>query len=51
MKDGEAVHSIVAFAPWLLSAGGVISATVIVWLTGKLIFPQISVARQVLFIE
>src|SRR5437773_1281799 len=47
VKVGVAGHSIVAFAPWaVVTAGGVVSITVIVWLRFVL-FPQPSLAVHV----
>jgi hypothetical protein len=51
VKVGEAGQSIVALAPALLIEGGVVSATVIVWLREALVLPQASTACQVLVSE
>ena len=48
VKLGEAVHSIVAFAPALPIVGACVSLIVIVWLTVVLEFPQLFVAIHVL---
>src|ERR1051325_5427520 len=50
VNDGVAVHSIVALAPAVPIVGGVVSTTVITWLTVALRFPQASTASQLLVI-
>ena len=50
LNDGVAVHSIVALAPAEPIVGGVVSTTVITWLTVALWLPQASTASQVLVI-
>src|SRR5438477_4650387 len=47
---GVAVHSIVALAPAEPMVGGVVSTTVITWLTVALWLPQASTASQLLVI-
>ena len=48
VNDGVAVHSIVALAPALPIAGGVVSVTVIVCVLVADVLPQASIASQVL---
>ena len=50
VKDGVAVHSIVASAPAAPIVGGVVSITVMTWLTVALWLPHASTASQVLVI-
>lgn len=45
---GVPVHEMVTLAPWPLTVGGMVSVTVMVWLTGFEMLPQASVALQVL---
>ena len=48
MNDGVAVHSIVASAPAVPIVGGVVSVTVIVCVLVADVFPQLSIASQLL---
>ena len=48
MNDGVAVHSIVASAPADPIVGGVVSVTVIVCVLVADVFPQLSIASQLL---
>src|SRR5207302_8527203 len=48
VKVGEAGHSTVPSAPWPPIVGGVLSTTLMVWLTVPLVLPQSSVAFQLL---
>src|SRR5438477_6137747 len=50
VNDGVAVHSIVALMPAEPIVGGVVSTTVITWLTVALWLPQVSPASHVLLI-
>ena len=48
VNEGVAVHSMVALAPAVPMLGGVVSTTVITWLTVALWLPQPSTASQLL---
>ena len=50
VNEGVAVHSIVELAPAAPIVGGVVSTTVITWLTVALWLPQASTASQLLVI-
>src|SRR5438270_8592309 len=48
VKVGEAGHSTVPSAPWPPIVGGLLSTTLMVWLTVPLVLPQSSTAFQLL---
>ena len=51
VKDGAAGQLIVAFAPCPLNTGGMLSITLMIWLTGRDTLPQSSVPLYVLLVE